>query len=110
MLRRYGLQDVNHFSDPERTLYKAFNLQRGNPGQLFGPRVWQRGFDAFFRGGHGLGAMVGDGFQMPGVFLLHEGKVLSEVRHKTVAERPDYLALVRKGLHLNNPQPTGHQC
>jgi peroxiredoxin len=91
---RYGLQDVPRVSDPERALYRAFGLPRGSLGDLFGPKVWWRGFQAGILGRHGVGLLEGDGFQMPGVFLLFHGEVLRSYRHQSAADRPDYLALV----------------
>jgi hypothetical protein len=91
---RYGLQNVPRVSDPERALYRAFGLPRGSLGDLFGPRVWWRGFQAAILGLHGVGMLNGDGFQMPGVFLLFHGEVLRSYRHLSAADRPDYLALV----------------
>jgi hypothetical protein len=91
---RYGLQNVPRVSDPERALYRAFGLPRGSIGDLFGPRVWWRGFQAGILGRHGVGLLNGDGFQMPGVFLLFHGEVLRSYRHLSAADRPDYLALV----------------
>ena len=32
----------------------------------------------------------GDGFQMPGVFLIYHGEVLRSYRHQSVADRPHY--------------------
>lgn len=91
---KYGLQDVPRVSDPERALYRAFGLPRGSFGDLFGPKVWWRGFQAGILGRHGVGMLVGDGFQMPGVFLIFHGEVLRSYRHVSAADRPDYLALV----------------
>src|SRR5256885_13304114 len=39
---RFGLDQEHRVSDPERNLYKAFSLQRGRLGQLFGLKVWKR--------------------------------------------------------------------
>ncbi|HEY3442166.1 MAG TPA: peroxiredoxin-like family protein [Paludibaculum sp.] len=91
---RYGLQDVEKISDPERALYRAFGLPRGSFGDLFGPRVWLRGFQAGVLGRHGLGGLAGDGFQMPGVFLLFHGEIVRSYRHQSASDRPDYLSLV----------------
>lgn len=91
---KYGLQDVPRVSDTERALYRAFGLPRGSFGDLFGPKVWWRGFQAGILGRHGAGLLVGDGFQMPGVFLLFHGEVLRSYRHQSAADRPDYVALV----------------
>ncbi len=91
---KYGLQDVERISDPERALYRAFGLPRGSFGDLFGPRVWIRGFQAGILGRHGVGALAGDGFQMPGVFLLFHGEIVRSYRHQSASDRPDYLSLV----------------
>jgi peroxiredoxin len=91
---KYGLQDVERICDPERALYRAFGLPRGRFGDLFGPRVWIRGFQAGILGRHGVGALAGDGFQMPGVFLLFHGEIVRSYRHQSASDRPDYLSLV----------------
>lgn len=91
---RYGLQDVQRISDPERTLHRAFGLPRGRLGDVLGPKVWWRGFQAGVLGRHGAGRLMGDAFQMPGVFLLFHGEILRSYRHQSAADRPDYLALV----------------
>ena len=93
LLARYGLSDSDHFSDPDRRIYKAFQLSRAAWWQLFGPRVWRRGLAALLR--HGQGPIDGDGFQMPGTFVLRDGRVVVAFRHQTAADRPDYLRLVR---------------
>jgi hypothetical protein len=90
---RYGMDDVPRFSDPERALYRRFELRRGGWRQLFGLRVWLRGARAVLADGHGVGALAGDGFQMPGAFLVLNGQVVRAYRHDTAASRPDYCAL-----------------
>lgn len=91
---KYGLSDVSRIHDPRQTLYQAFALKRATLAQVFGWKVWQRGLEAFANG-HGLGLLAGDGFQMPGLFLLHRGQVLREFRHESAADRPDYAALAQ---------------
>jgi len=39
------------------------------------------------------GIMTSDGLQLPGVFLLIRAGSFKELRHGTVADRPDYVAL-----------------
>ncbi len=90
---RYGLAGVCRVDDPGQNLYRAFGLSRGRLGQLFGPKVWFRGFQAGILGRHGIGRLAGDGFQMPGVFLLFHGEILNSFRHASAADRPDYVAL-----------------
>lgn len=89
---RFGLGDVARVSDPQRALYRAFELQRGGLAALFGPRVWLRAIGALWRGA-GLGALAGDGLQMPGAFLLFDGRIVVAYRHRRASDRPDYAAL-----------------
>ena len=86
----YGLGDVARISDPERKLYRAFELRRGSFWQLFGPRVIMRGLMAAIRGGHGVGRVQGDPFQMPGAFLVQNGRIVSAFRHAAASDRPEY--------------------
>jgi peroxiredoxin len=90
----YGLEDVHRISDPEQRLYRAYHLQRGGFQELLGPRVWWRGFKAAILGRHGVGKLVGDGFQMPGLFLVERGEVIASRRHETAADRPDYCEFI----------------
>lgn len=91
--RKYGMEDLPRISDSDRSLYRAFGLPRGSLMELFGPKVWIRGFQAGVMKGHGVGALVGDGFQMPGVFLVFHGEILRSFRHQSAADRPNYVEL-----------------
>lgn len=93
--KKYKLFPVDHISDPEKKFYQAFGLSRGTPQQLFGLMNWIRGFQASVLEGHGATASfnaeeLGDGFQMPGVFVLHRGKVRNSFVHRFPYDRPDY--------------------
>jgi peroxiredoxin len=104
-LESYGLADMPRVADPERTLYRAFKLRRGRLGQLLGIRVWQRAISAALRG-HWPGRLQGDSFQMPGLFLVRNGKIVRTFRYETAADRPDYAEFVC-GLSANeNSQAT----
>lgn len=72
--------EVGAISDPDRSLYAAFGLQRGSVLQLLGPSVWKAGLEAFRRG-HRAGRPIGDPFMMSGAFLIEGGRVLAELRH-----------------------------
>ena len=93
IFRKYGLEDVARISDPEAKLYDAFGLAKGRASQFMGPKAILRGTWTALFAGHGFGRIIGDHTRMPGVFLLHEGKVLREFRHRSSADRPDYRAL-----------------
>ncbi len=90
---RYNLANVARVSDPNKTFYAAFELHRGSLAQLFGPRLWLRGMIAGLIGKHLVGRLRGDGFQMPGAFLVRDGRIVRAFRHQDAADRPDYCAL-----------------
>lgn len=92
LLDRYNLTDLHCFRDPVCALYEAFGLEMGGFRQLFGLTVWIRGVSAWFAG-HGIGGLNGNGFRMPGSFLIHRGEILRAFRHSTAADRPDYAEL-----------------
>ena len=78
------------------SLYRQFGLDLGGFSQLFGLRVWLRGFMYGVVNGHGIGAVRGNSFQMPGVYLYHCGVLLGGFRHEAASDRPDYIALARQ--------------
>lgn len=92
---RYGLEGVQHISDPECIYYTKFGLVKGNFTQLFGLQSWIRGFSAGVAAGHGIGPQLGDGFQMPGAFVIQDGEVKNSFIHKLASDRVDYLGLVK---------------
>lgn len=93
LLARYGLGDVPQVSDPEAAMYREFGLGRGRLRQVLGLKVWLRGAQSFLWGGHRVGRPIGDPLQMPGVFLLHRGRIVQGYIHETSADRPDYAAM-----------------
>lgn len=97
-MSRYALDSNHRFSDPQCELYRAFGLRRGSFQQLFGVKVWLRGFAAAIVGSHGIGRMKGDGFRMPGVFFLDRGKIVSHFYAQSVADRPDYLGIAGRSV------------
>lgn len=94
----YGLGDVSRISDGEQKMYQMFGLDRGSWRQLFGLKVWFRALTAGLFSGHGLGAVRGNPFQMPGVFVLHQGRIVTAFQHDSASDRPDYLAMIRQAV------------
>ena len=92
----YGLSEVERVNDPEAAVYRlpVFALGRKNPFlQALNPGVWVGWLKgAIFK--HGIGKIVGDGHQMPGVFFLRGAKVVRGFKYRTIADEPDYLKLV----------------
>lgn len=93
--QRYDLAGAEHVSDPDCRYYAAFGLMKGTFNQLFGLQSWIRGFSAGVLTGHGIGPQLGDGFQMPGVFVLHKGTIVESFIHKLASDRPDYVHLIQ---------------
>jgi hypothetical protein len=92
--QKYGLADVMHVSDPELAHYQAFGLGRPPASAFVSPVVWARGAASALS--HGFGVQTPAQLRiMPGVFLVQHDRVIAEYRHRTPADRPDYLALVR---------------
>jgi peroxiredoxin len=91
----YHLSEVERISDPEGKLYAApaFRLARIPMWQVLRPAVWI----AWVRGAifsYRIGLIREDVQQMPGVFYLRDRRVANFFRHRTIADRPNYLALV----------------
>jgi hypothetical protein len=55
--------------------------------------VMWRGFNVAILRRFGFGLPRNDTRQMPGVFLIREGRVVREYRHEYASDRPDYVAL-----------------
>ena len=88
---RYGLAGVDHVCDASCEFYQGFGLTKGSFQQLFGLHAWIRGFEAGVVGGHWVGVQqLGDGFQMPGAFAVHRGRVAEAFIHRLASDRPDY--------------------
>jgi len=92
----YGLDDWSRISDPELKLYRAYGLERGRVAQLSSPFVWWRGFKAAILQGHAFGTPRGDIRQMPGTFLVRDGRIIAAHRYATAADRPDYCDLAKR--------------
>jgi hypothetical protein len=93
----YNLSDVERVSNPDASLYRhpVFALGRSNPlSHFFQPAVVK----AWLMGGirsYGIGLIREDGEQMPGVFFIKDGRIANFYRYRTIADQPDYLALIK---------------
>lgn len=91
---RYGLHEVDYVTDPDGIVYQQFGLIKATMKELMGLKVWLRTFQQGVIKGHGLNShLIGDGFQMPGAFQLHEGAIKEKFIHVSIADKPDYLKL-----------------
>ena len=76
--------------------YAAYGLGRGTVGQLFGWRSVVRGAIATLQG-HRIGKLSGDGFQMPGTFIIDTAGVVQFAhRHKNASDNLSSDVLLRE--------------
>jgi peroxiredoxin len=93
--RSFDLDGVRHISDPSCKYYSVFGLGKGSISQLFGFKNLVRGFEATISKGIPImSTQIGDGNQMPGVFIIKNGQLTKEYRHNYAGEKPDYTALL----------------
>lgn len=94
LAERYGVGAWPRIPDPERALYKEFGLEPGSISAVFGAKALLRTPAALLSGAPKLAKPVGDVWQMPGVFVLRDGAIVAQFRHDSIADRPEYLALL----------------
>lgn len=93
--KKFNLSDIEHVSDPECKYYAAFGLVKGSFGQLFGLKTWIRGFEiAATKQMLPDNKRIGDGLQMPGIFMIKNGAIIESFIHNSVADKPDYEAFI----------------
>ncbi len=89
--KTYKIIDPIHISDPLCKIYGSFGLVKGSFNQLFGLKTWIRGAEIIATKQQMPGLLrIGDGFQMPGIFLLRDGNIVSSFIHNSVADKPNY--------------------
>ena len=91
----YGISVIVRISDPDRALYREFGLEEASITALAHPRVWWPWFKTAIVSGRGVGQAGPNWRQLTGVFVIHRGRILAEIRHRNSAARPDYVALIR---------------
>ncbi len=88
--KKFNLLGVSHVSDPNSRFYVAFGLTKGSFTQIFGLQSWIRGFSVQAKYGAEVNKRLGDNFQMPGAFIIHQGRVIDSYIHKYTSDRPNY--------------------
>ena len=87
--KKFNLIDIEHVSDPDCKYYAAFGLIKGSFSQLFGLKTWIRGFEiATTKQMLPDNRRIGDGLQMPGIFLLKNGIVVESFIHNSELTNP----------------------
>ncbi len=90
----YNLGKFYTIADPDCNVYGAFGLTKGSFGQIFGLTIMIRGLQANMNGNAYSLKQIGDGFQMPGIFLINAGSIEESFIHNKVSDRPDYEELI----------------
>ena len=76
-------------SDPEKQVYRAFDLKRLSPLGFFSPTVALKGISAMAQG-HTMGLPQGDVRQLPGVFVINtDGQIVYRHYASDPADHPD---------------------
>lgn len=75
LIKSYIKEDIALLSDPKQEIYQALNLQRATLLKAFGISEFLKGAKAFLKG-HGLGPLRGDGFQLGGLFVIENNKLI----------------------------------
>lgn len=92
---KYGFENVLAVSDPDCKFYQEFGLIKGRFNQLFGLRTMVRGFEVTAsKGIFPALTQLGDGYQMPGIFIIKNGMVTNSFIHQYAADKPDYDSLI----------------
>jgi peroxiredoxin len=80
--------------DPDKELYRAYNLSRGTLASMASPGVFIKGLRTMARG-HMPGIPRGDRFQLAGVFLIDtEGSIRYSRFAKDPADNPSIESLL----------------
>ncbi len=91
ILHLYDLQGLSHISDKEKLVYKKYGLNKTGFRAMFGIKNWWRAFVAGLVKGHLIGKPAGDPWQMPGVFLLQNQRILNKFTYQYVSDQPDFV-------------------
>ena len=70
--------------DKKRESYRVLGLERGGFSEVLGPRVWGKGLKSLLR--HGQGIPKEDPYQLGGVAVVKDGKVILVHRSATASD------------------------
>lgn len=87
---KYNLEDQLSISDPKGSLYSTFGLVKGKMNQLFGLSTLIKGAQLGIVKGYSFNWFIGDGFQMPGVFVIYKNSIESQFIHYRISDKPNY--------------------
>lgn len=90
VLKKYKLDSCDLIADPSCLYYARFGLVKTNISQLFGLSSWVKTAEYGILKGHGFHFPIGDGFQLPGMFILQDGEIIQSFHAEDVYEQPPY--------------------
>jgi len=88
-LNSYNIDQCDFISDSDRKLYRSFGVTRGKFYQIFGLKVWWKTFVLGVLQGYGFRKTVGDAYQMSGVFLIKDSRVLKSFMPEYISDNFD---------------------
>ncbi len=92
ILKIYELETLEHVSDSGHVLYNSFGLGKMRLIHLFNPSVIIGTFKSILKG-HFPGKPVGCPYQLPGIFILKNKKLIDSYRYRNIAQVPPFLKL-----------------
>lgn len=83
----------DHISDPGRKYYKALGLKKGSIIQVLGPNEFFHAMIAICKG-HGIGPLRGDGFQLSGIAVIKEGKIVDSYKAQNASDKLPFKKII----------------
>jgi peroxiredoxin len=90
ILKKYDLDTCDLITDPACHYYARFGLLKSSFSQLFGFTSWVKTIDYGINKKHGFHLPIGDGFQLPGMFMLQNCEIIEDYRSEEVYEQPPF--------------------
>lgn len=88
LLGLHGLEDALKVSDPQQRVYQAFGLGRARFFQIVNVRTVLQGLRAAIDKGYRAGKVIGDPWQLPGLFIVRQGRVIYSYRPTQISAVP----------------------
>ena len=96
LLQKSGLGSDEYVNDSDYTMYNTFNLKRATLRQVFSPQSWKQGWISNGLAQTNLNELIGDGFRMPGIFLIYQGELQKSYHYEHNTDHPNYALLAER--------------
>lgn len=94
-LKHYDLEEVEHVSDPDMSLYHLFGLNKGTFMELYNLHIMIKGAFKAIKYGTEVQSYLGDFKQMPGICLLDKGELEKRFSFKDASVRVEYKKIIQ---------------